>query len=83
MQQNEVRVEIIEHHSIEECIICGCQECTKCKSELKNDKIKNTVFISVSGVTMTVLSLATTLTSTAFIGIGLSLGSLVSLLFYQ
>jgi hypothetical protein len=79
MQQCEEQIEI---KNLDECMMCGCQECTKCKSVVKNERIKNTIFISVSGITMLTLNLATSLTSTAFIGIGLSCGSLLSLIFY-
>jgi hypothetical protein len=79
MQQFEHRIDV---KSIEGCMICGCQECTKCKSIVKNERVKNTMFISASSATMLILNFATSLTSATFIGIGLSFGSLLSLLFY-
>ena len=82
MQQQEERIQVVELYEIKTCIICGNKECTKCKSMIKTERYKTISFISVSGITILTLSLATSLTSISYTGIGISCGSILSLLFY-
>jgi hypothetical protein len=83
MQQYEERIIVAEQQSIYECIICGQQTCTKCKSMNKNELRKNTMFISASGIAMLGLTFAASISTFSLIGLGLNCGAILSLLFYQ
>ena len=78
----QVQVQVLESPREKiECRICGIQECDKCIKEIKKEKISASIFISGTSIGMIGLSFLSSPASLAFIGLGLSCGTVLKLLY--
>jgi len=79
---DQVQVQIAELPSQKpECKFCGIEECKKCYMYIKKERIKNGLFIGGSAVPMIGLSFVAGSASLAFIGLGLTCGTLINLIY--
>lgn len=78
MEQVKIQLEELPEIKIE-CKFCGCQECKRCNTAIKKERIKYGVFILGTSVSMIGLSIGLS-AGVGFIGLGLSCGTLLSLL---
>lgn len=78
MEQARINVQEIAEVK-QECKLCGCPKCNICKAYIKNEHTKTIVFITGSGISMIGFSVAFG-TGFGFIGLGLSCGTILSLI---
>lgn len=78
----QIQIQVLESpREKSECKICGVEECIQCYSYIKKEKIKTGILISGSGIGMIGLSFISSPASLAFIGLGLSCGTILSLIY--
>ena len=78
MEQVKIQIEELPEIKIE-CKFCGCQECKRCNTAIKKERIKYGVFILGTSVSMIGLSVGLG-AGMSFIGLGLSVGTILSLI---
>jgi hypothetical protein len=79
MEESKIQIEVLESPRYKlECKVCGIEECQKCYACIKKERIKSGIFVGSSAISMIGLSF---LAGPAFIGLGLTCGTLVSLIY--